>query len=119
MVKTNRNLLAPTLVSERLINAEAGSREQQYRTYRACKPSAEAITVEPLRPARRGSADQSGFADRGIRIVTLALGGGLGDDLGCIAITHPMSRFLHPMTQLRQGPETDPHALLQYVCLFR
>ena len=61
----------------------------------------------------------TGFADRGIRIVTLALGGGLGDDLGCIAITHPMSRFLHPMTQLRQGPETDPHALLQYVCLFR
>ena len=120
MVKTNRNLLAPTLVSERLINAEAASREQQYGTYRALgQRSAEAITVEPFRPADRGSADQNRFADRGIRILTLALGGGLGDDLGCIAITHPMSRFLHPMTQLRQGPETDPHALLQYVCLFR
>jgi len=53
------------------------------------QPSAKGIMLEPLRPASRGSADQRGFADRGIRIVTLALGGDLRAALGCTAIIMP------------------------------
>jgi hypothetical protein len=121
VVKPNRNLLAVVVASGRQIKTGAGSREQQYSTYRALgQRSAKAITVELLRSASRGSADQRRFADRGIRIVTLALGGDLGYGLGCIAITHPISRLLlHPMTQVPQVPDTDPHALLQYVSFFR
>ena len=42
--------------------------------------------VQPIRPGKRRSAEQSGFVDRDVRVVTLALGDGLGISLGCVSI---------------------------------
>jgi uncharacterized protein (DUF1330 family) len=56
--------------------------------------STKAITVEPLTPTSRDSADQRRFADRGVRIVTLALGGDLCNDLGRVAVSHTISRLV-------------------------
>jgi len=44
------------------------------------------------------------------------LGGDLGDDLGCIAISHSFSRLLlHSMTQVRQVPRSGVR-LLRLIC---
>jgi uncharacterized protein (DUF1330 family) len=56
--------------------------------------STKAITVEPLTPTSRDSADQRRFADRGVRIVTLALGGDLCNDLGRVAVSNAISRLV-------------------------
>jgi hypothetical protein len=45
------------------------------------------MAAKPLRQANRCSAHQGRYSDRRIRIITLALGGDLGNYLGCLAIT--------------------------------
>jgi hypothetical protein len=52
-------------------------------------------------------ADQRRFADRGIRIVTLALGGDLGTDLGCVAIIMPSAHFYSCPSNDRDASSSD------------
>ena len=108
VVKTIETLLAQDLASGRPVNTGGGSSGQQYRTYHALgQLSAKGIMLEPLRPASRGSADQRRFADRGIRIVTLALGGDLGTDLGCTAIIMPSAHFYSCPSNDRGASSSD------------
>jgi hypothetical protein len=108
VVKTIETLLAQDLASGRPVNTGGGSSGQQYRTYHALgQPSAKGIMLEPRRPASRGSADQRRFANRGIRIVTLALGGDLGTDLGCTAIIMPSAHFYSCPSNDRGASSSD------------
>ena len=55
----------------------------------------------------------------GIRIVTFASGGDIGDDLGCIAMINPISRpLLHPMTRGTPSSEIRRCTLVQYTSFF-